>query len=535
MAGPEVRKEPPRGVQVTKDVGGLGPRMQKLFMSPYLMPVFPAISWSLVAACWGYSKLLQDAPLESDLRADPHRVSDDMMQDNATVSVEADILENVENRSPTSMDVAFTVAAASIILALAVYLMQPAKKGERSNMMILYYHVGIRVKYLYQGAWLRFWTEAPMSGLSDGLIPHLDYWTMLLFKVAYFVKGQFLTSPLLFVGYIVSGVGAINDLVFAWAESRAVAFYEKRGVQRTKNTPIEEYDWQNGSPEEFYQEYVVKNPRPVVLRKFNTEENLKLWKFETMMEKYGDMDVHLTQDQKDGYVGKLREVEDPTVYLHNCETIFKRNPSLVDALQLGRLNSYIGKGLGYCQLFMGKCGTGTPFHNAAVWNFFNMLDGKKTWYFVSPEHTHLAYPFAPAAGRIASFSTILFPDTCDDADYPMFKFCPVYETTLDAGDVLLNPAWWWHAIKNITPTSVAVASRWHGDGTVGRGFMMTEENYDISRYHSFMFFSGIKGFPFLNGILRTPSPEFDEHQTTRERDNRFTHIQRLMSKGKWKF
>jgi hypothetical protein len=337
------------------------------------------------------------------------------------------------------------------------------------------------------------------------------------------------------VVYVCFGVGFFCNFLFSWAESRAVAFYEKAGVKRTKNTVIEEYDWENGSPEEFFQEYVVKNPRPVVLRGFSkSEENLKKWKFETLMERFGDEDVHLTQSEKDGYIGKLREVEDPKVYLHNCETLFKKDPSLVESMKLDRLNDYIGKGLGYCQLFMGKCGTGTPFHNAAVWNWFNQLDGKKTWYFVSPEHSHLLYPFA-VAGRVASFANILFPNECDDVAHPMFKFCPVYETTLDAGDVMLNPAWWWHAIKNITPTSVAVASRWHGDGTVGRGFMMTEDNYDISRMHSFNFFSGYQGFGFLHGILKTPSPQFDEHTTSREVNNRFTDKQRQLAKSKWKF
>jgi hypothetical protein len=44
---------------------------------------------------------------------------------------------------------------------------------------------------------------------------------------------------------------------------------------------------------------------------------------------------------------------------------------------------------------------------------------------------------------------------------------PAYNMHI-AGDVLFNPPWWWHAIKNVTPTSVGVASRWHTDGICGK-------------------------------------------------------------------
>jgi hypothetical protein len=429
------------------------------------------------------------------------------------------------------------VAAAALGLGLVVHLMMPPKKGERSNAAVLYYHIGIRLNYIWQGAWFRYWTEAPVSGLKDRLIPPLDWFTMFLFKITWTVKGQLFSGPpaLTLLIWTFSGAGFFCNLLFSWAESRTIIFYEMAGVKRTKNTVIEEYDWQNGTPEDFYQEYVVKNPRPVVLRRFSkSPESLQKWKFESLMERFGDEQVYLTQSDKDGYLGKLREVEDPKVYLHNSETLFLKDPSLMESMKLGRLKDYIGKGLGYCQLFMGKCGTGTPFHNAAVWNFFTMLDGKKTWYFVSPEHTHLLYPFI-TAGRAAGFSNILYPDECDYVAHPMFKFCPVYETTLEAGDVMLNPAWWWHAIRNITRTSVAVASRWHGDGTVGRGFMMTDDNYDILRMSSFNFFTGLGSWIMLHQILRTPSPQFDEHTSLRERNNRFTDVQRLLAKHKWKY
>ena len=38
--------------------------------------------------------------------------------------------------------------------------------------------------------------------------------------------------------------------------------------------------------------------------------------------------------------------------------------------------------------------------------------------------------------------------------FPLFQYCPVYSTVLDEGDVLFNPPYWWHSIRNVTETTV---------------------------------------------------------------------------------
>jgi hypothetical protein len=70
-------------------------------------------------------------------------------------------------------------------------------------------------------------------------------------------------------------------------------------------------------------------------------------------------------------------------------------------------------------------------------------------------------------GRAAGILMCLWPDTYNKEAFPLFEYCPVYHATVGPGDVLFNPPWWWHAIKNVTPTSVGVATRWHTDGICG--------------------------------------------------------------------
>ena len=199
--------------------------------------------------------------------------------------------------------------------------------------------------------------------------------------------------------------------------------------------------------------------------------------------------------------------------------------------QYERLEPYLHMKVGYEQIFVGRKGTGSPFHHAAVYNMFYMIDGVKRWYFIDPYDTFLGYPLA-ILGRAAMFMMCLWPDEYNVEAFPLFKYCPVYTADIGPGDVLFNPPWWWHSIRNITETTVGVASRWHTDGICGHKFVMTEEDYDIYRVGSFFFFVGHQSWSFLHGILQSPSPRYDEHVTLREIKNRYVHKQiQIASEG----
>jgi hypothetical protein len=195
-----------------------------------------------------------------------------------------------------------------------------------------------------------------------------------------------------------------------------------------------------------------------------------------------------------------------------------------DLFQYERLEPYLHMKVGYEQIFCGREGTGSPLHHASVYNMFYMVDGSKTWWFVDPYDTFLGYPLA-LLGRAAGFMMCLWPDEYNKEAFPLFKYCPVYKTTINPGDVLFNPPWWWHSIKNVTPTTIGVASRWHTDGICGQNLTTTEEDYDIYKIGSFFFMAGMTSWSFLHGILQTPSPRYDEHLTLRETKNRYVHKQ----------
>jgi hypothetical protein len=69
------------------------------------------------------------------------------------------------------------------------------------------------------------------------------------------------------------------------------------------------------------------------------------------------------------------------------------------------------------------------------------------------------------------------------------------------------------------------------DGFVGSKLMAPEEDYNNNRMASFLFFTGPPSVDFLHSILYDPSPKYDEHQTLREKKNRFSNRVLAFSKG----
>ena len=85
--------------------------------------------------------------------------------------------------------------------------------------------------------------------------------------------------------------------------------------------------------------------------------------------------------------------------MHNCRKLF----------QYERLEPFLKMKVGYEQIFVGREGTGSPFHHAAVYNMFYMVDGQKTWWFIDPYDTFLSYPIA-TLGKAAGVLLCLWPN-----------------------------------------------------------------------------------------------------------------------------
>jgi hypothetical protein len=354
----------------------------------------------------------------------------------------------------------------------------------------------------------------------------------LCLKVQWLVASFFQQNQPLRLAYFFGGALHLNHLAFWPIEERLVREAARRGPPSPQSIPIPEFDWRRRSPAEFVEEFVQK-PFPVLLRGFSADHPAaRAFRFEEIMMRYGDDTVLLTTREKDGFEGKLSQVRDPKVYLHNSETLFRQHPELKAELGMERFIPYSGgKREAYSQIFVGRQGTGSPFHCAPVWNWFHMLDGKKRWSFVDPNHSPYIYPLC-VMGRAAATAHVSYPDEYNREAYPLFAYCPLYHVDLGPGDVLMVPPWWWHCVQNRSDTSVAVANRMHTGGVVGEDLLFTEENYDVNRFLSVMAQIGFQSPIDMFRLCVTPSPAFDERTTLRERNNRYVDMHFRLSSRK---
>jgi Cupin-like domain len=307
---------------------------------------------------------------------------------------------------------------------------------------------------------------APCVRERVGQVPQLPFFLMLRLKWLWFLGIWKTTGN----GHEPAIEDKFNRHIAKVEEYVASHYQEVAG-----ETPIPEYDWQNGSHEDFYQKF-VKTPHPVVLRGFALQTSaVKNWTFDYIVDKCGEVEVNLTDYDHD-YPGKLKEVRDPRVYCANADAPFKAFPELSEELSIPKLQPYLKRRHNWDQFFIGQNSTGSGYHCAGIWNFFVMADGKKRWTFVDPEFTWMIYP-SMASGALAYASLVSFPDRADLSHYSLYKYCPRLWVELNPGDVLFNPPWWWHCVHNLTPTSVAVATRWDA---VGGDFSFYEINRILS-------------------------------------------------------
>lgn len=116
------------------------------------------------------------------------------------------------------------------------------------------------------------------------------------------------------------------------------------------------------------------------------------------------------------------------------------------------------------QVFIGAKNTDTPLHNANQGNLFVQAYGEKHWmmypnYYVpviDPEPIRNVYRNAHYKTEKGPFD----PFTLNyEPHYKLFRYIDCFEAYLRPGDVLWNPPFYWHAVKNPTD-SIGVGYRW---------------------------------------------------------------------------
>lgn len=213
---------------------------------------------------------------------------------------------------------------------------------------------------------------------------------------------------------------------------------------------------------------------------------VKKWNLDYFEKEFGDVEVLSFSDDKnlaysktqstklkicksDNNLCSMKEIcesikkGDP-IYVNNISKLFTENEQARNELNLVKMDQIINekfikqkrKSDFLSQLFLGGKNTGTSLHSSSNINFFFNIKGEKRWGFISPKYT----PFIKCqTSRKALFAVSEYDFFSESPDSPYLKI-PRYETVLKSGDFLFNPAWYWHAVKNKSDYTIAVANRY---------------------------------------------------------------------------
>ena len=227
--------------------------------------------------------------------------------------------------------------------------------------------------------------------------------------------------------------------------------------------------------EKEFKNYYVKRGIPVVFKQVAKDwDCAKKWDLDTIKELHGNDIVpiiHATDYSKGIEYASLKELinrlqnGDKTPYFRYYNLISK-HPEHISEIDLPWIKKYIHQRRYFesFQVFLGGEDTRTELHHAHISNLFVQVSGVKEWvlypnYFVPfidpPSTFNGIYRTTPIRAKGKPFN----PFDPDFEGYPYFKYLDGYKVVLEPGDVLYNPPFMWHSVKNKTET-IGLGFRW---------------------------------------------------------------------------
>ncbi len=227
------------------------------------------------------------------------------------------------------------------------------------------------------------------------------------------------------------------------------------------------------SYDEFKNHYVKKRI-PVVFEGVASEWTCcKEWSIEYFRELHGkDEIVRVNQNkmEEEYYTSTLSEVLtnilNGTDDYYRFYALLERHPEHVKDFDFNWLIKHrIFKSIFEAfQVFIGGPNSETVLHNANQSNLFTQVYGEKKWMLIpnyytpviDPSPINSIYRGAPYKSGDKPFDPF---NPTFEPPYDLFRYVDMYTVTLKPGDVLWNPPYFWHAVKNLTP-SIGVGYRW---------------------------------------------------------------------------
>jgi lysine-specific demethylase 8 len=150
----------------------------------------------------------------------------------------------------------------------------------------------------------------------------------------------------------------------------------------------------------------------------------------------------------------------PRWYLHK-HNIEQQLPELIPDI---RTPEHIeGSAMLLTSLWMGPRGSVTPIHHDFSDNFFVEVRGRKrvVMYAPEPEQAFYRLPFRAVNGRSSwHISRVGSLDNVERDEFPQFERAQPIDVTVEQGDVLYIPSFYWHEVHSLDSPSMSLSYWW---------------------------------------------------------------------------
>lgn len=259
--------------------------------------------------------------------------------------------------------------------------------------------------------------------------------------------------------------------------------------------PVEAIDKENFTSESF-RNWKHNINAPLVVRGYLNDAPIReLTREDNLIDNFGHVEVHCANskiDKKSSNAGQNIQLLKTTLkeylssddyenyYLNNFQGLINQRDfyRLCKGIDLERtqdnacaLNQwFIKRGLH----------SRSSLHCANFENIFLNVQGRKEWHFIHPSYTPVLQTTLSKFGVFA-VSEAIKPSEKEEF-YPLmkerfdfFKHIPVYKVILEPGDILYNPPWWWHDVRNVTSFTMGCASRWVENGIPSKRIVLNSK------------------------------------------------------------